>query len=431
MNSDSPIKLGKYNILMEIAEGSMGKVFLGHDSFINREVAIKVSKGDPNDDQKKNEMYRKLFFNEAHTAGKLNHPNILAVYDAGTEDDTYYIVMEYVSGGKTLKSYCSQDNLLPINKAVEIIFRCAKALHYAHGKGVIHRDIKPSNILVTEELDVRIADFSIAFMTQPDLTLTQPLGLVGSPMYMSPEQVQEDVLNNQTDIFSLGILMYELLSGIHPFKADNFSRLIYKIANEKPTPICELRPELPKDLQDILDKALGKKLTDRYANGLEMASDLSSAFGFLERPAEKITGQEQFNIVKELSFFSAFPDSEIWEVLRVSVWNEYQAEKEILTEGKLDDAFYIIVAGQVEVRKTDSPLGRLKKGDCFGEMGYITKEKRTASIYSSAPVILLKINSTSIEQTSLGCQLHFHKVFLRTLIQRLSQTTEKLFSSTH
>ena len=176
MAREIPEKLGKYDVMDEISRGSMGVVYLGHDPFLDQPVALKIALAESLNDPKSGERYRKMFFNEAHTAGSLTHPNIIRIFDAGVEDEICYIVMEYIEGGGTLKSVTASENLLPLKKVVEIVFKCAKALDYAHREGIIHRDIKPSNMLYTEDQDVKIADFSIAQFTQQDATSTQVMG---------------------------------------------------------------------------------------------------------------------------------------------------------------------------------------------------------------------------------------------------------------
>lgn len=427
MNAAVPERLGKYEVVKEVGRGSMGTVYLGHDPYIDRPVALKVAHDEQLNDEEGGDRFRKMFFNEAHTAGRLTHPNIIGIYDAGVDGDTCYIVMELVEGGHTLKEYCRPDNLVPIDKVVEMIFKCAKALDYAHKQGVIHRDIKPTNILVTAEDDVKIGDFSIAHLTKMDATDTMPMGMVGSPRYMSPEQVTEDYLTSQTDLFSLGIIMYELLTGKHPFAAESFSRLVQRILNEDPPPMQEIRSDIPDALVKIVNRALAKDREDRYQMGMELASDLSRAFdALLETPQENISEQEQFVAVKQLDFFDGFPDAEVWEIVRAGRWQDYQDGDEIIVEGELDDSFYIIVHGEVSVQKSGKDLRSLLAGDCFGEMGYLAKTKRTATIVAKGPTSLLKVNSTVISQVSLNCQVRFLKVFLRTLIHRLSVTTEKM-----
>ncbi len=426
MSNSIPEKLGKYTVIEEIDRGSMGVVYLGHDPYIDRPVALKVAFLDELNDPESGARYRKMFFNEAHTAGLLTHPNVINIFDAGVDEDNCYIVMEYIEGGKTLKQHCSSDNLLPINKVVEIIFKCAKALDYAHRQGVVHRDIKPSNILITPDQDVKIGDFSIAHIYNADSTTTQMGGMMGSPRYMSPEQLREEHVTTQTDLYSLGVVMYELLTGRQAFPADNFSRLVNKILNDEVVPMSEHRSDLPESLNNIVTKALEKNVADRYQMGLDLAADLTKAFDTLEKPKEDISAEEKFNTVKMLEFFTGFPDAEIWEILRASKWQDYDATEDIIVEGDMDDCFYIITNGDVEVMKNGKVIRTLEKGDCFGEMGYLAKTKRTASIKSRNNTSLMKINSTVISQVSLNCQVRFLKVFLRTLISRLSATTEKI-----
>ena len=421
-----PEKIGKYEIKAQVGRGSMGIVFQAYDPFADRQVAVKVALADSLRDKESGARYRKMFFNEAHTAGMLRHPNILEILDAGADEDDCYIVMELVAGGETLKNYCRPDNLLDLHLVVEIIFKCAKALDYAHRQGVIHRDIKPTNILITPDKDVKIGDFSIAHLVKSDVTQTMPMGFVGSPRYMSPEQVQEDSITNQTDLFSLGIVMYELLTGKHPFMADSFSRLIHKIINEKPPPLKTYRADIPEILEKIMHHALQKNPDKRYRMGLNMAADLSLAFDYLEQPNTQIEAEERFNDVKGLDFFQEFSDAEIWEIVNACGWQRYEPGCEIITEGEVDDSFFIITEGTVVVRKGDHPVGVLEAGNCFGEMGYLSKTERTASIVAREEVRLMKINSTLIDQVSVDCQLHFSRVFLRTLVKRLAETTRML-----
>jgi serine/threonine protein kinase len=423
LQMDIPEQLGKYEIKEQVGRGSMGIVYKGYDPFADRDVAVKVALSENLNDKESGERYRKMFFNEAHTAGTLRHPNIVEILDAGADGDNCYIVMELIEGGNTLKTYCHPNKLLPFELVIEIVFKCAKALDYAHRNGVIHRDIKPTNILIDDNQDVKIADFSIAHIMSADTTNTMPMGFVGSPRYMSPEQVQEDVISNQTDLFSLGIVMYELLTGKHPFPADSFSRLIHMIINENHLPLSTHRSDVPEILEKIIHHALQKNPEKRYKMGLNFAADLSLAFDYLEQPQEDIEVQEKFIIIQSLEFFKEFPDSELWEIIRACIWQQFKAGSEIIVEGDIDDSFYIITSGEVDVYKDNALIGNLQTGDCFGEMSYLSKAKRTATITAKNDVDLMKINATLIEQASIECQLHFSRVFMQTLVKRLSATT--------
>jgi serine/threonine protein kinase len=431
MSNSIPEKIGKYEIRRQVGRGSMGIVFQGYDPFADRQIAVKVALADSLKDKESGARYRKMFFNEAHTAGMLHHPNILEILDAGVDGEDCYIVMELIEGGNTLKSFCKPETLLPVHQVVEIVFKCAKALDYAHRKGVVHRDIKPTNILVTPELDVKIGDFSIAHLVTSDTTATMPAGFVGSPRYMSPEQVQDEAITNQTDLFSLGIVMYEMLTGHHPFVADSFSRLIHKIINEKHPLMRTYRPDLPEILEKIAHHALQKNPGKRYKMGLNMAADLSLAFDYLEKPQQEIELGERFNAVRDLDFFRDFSEAQIWEIIQACSWHQYRAGEQVVAEGDVDNSLFIIVSGEVDVRKGSNRISLLSKGDCFGEMSYLAKSERTATIVASKDLQLIKISATLIDQVSVDTQLQFSKVFLRTLVKRLSATTAQLMSQSN
>jgi serine/threonine protein kinase len=418
--------LGKFDVIREIGRGAMGTVYLGHDPFTDRDVAIKVAHADQLNDPRQGSRYRKMFFNEAKVAGRLRHPNIVEVYDAGVSGETCFIVMEYVAGGQTLYAHIRPESLLPMEDAVRIIFKCARALDYAHRKGVIHRDIKPRNILLTDEFDVKIGDFSIALTFGTEATTTQVHGYVGSPLYMSPEQVREDAITNQSDLFTLGVVLYELLSGKHPFHGDSLASIISKITEQQHVPVAELRHDVPPVLAHIVERCLQKAPSDRYRTGLDLAADLSLVFSHIELMDEELSSGDKFAMVSKLKFFQDFSEPEIWEVINASGWYEFVEGAEIITEGDVENSFYVIVNGGVEVLKGERVVDRLHTGDCFGEMGFIAGRERTASIIARTPVSALKVRATLIERASLHCQLRFHKVFLNTLVERLSLTTARV-----
>jgi eukaryotic-like serine/threonine-protein kinase len=422
---ERPKRIGKYNVLSELGQGATAVVFLGEDPFNDRKVAIKVAKSDAGMGEEEATRFEKLFLNEASLAGKLNHPNIVGVFDAVIEGDQRYIVMEYVPGG-SLKKFCNEANLLPIRQAVLVIFKMCRALDYAFQNGVIHRDIKPANILLSERDDIKISDFGTAKISQSEHT--QIDGFLGSPAYMSPEQINEELPSVQTDIWSLGVVMYELLTGKLPFRAENAVTMINKILNEEPTPIEKLRPDLPPRLAEIVKKAMHKDPKIRYRTWFEMASDLANTFPQLERYSHEISSTEKFNKLRSLPFFREFKDAELWEVLRGAVWETHSREENLLLEGEIGQAFFIIVAGQVKVVKDAKLLNVLKEGDCFGEMAYLSgdRARRSASIISVSEVQLLKIQATQLDALSEGCQLRFNREFLRTLIERLTWTSSVL-----
>ena len=413
-----PAKIGKYVIINKVGHGSTGNVYLSHDPYYRRDVAIKVYDIDTDtEDAERARVTRKMFFNEAHMVGMLQHPNILPIFDAGEENGKYYVVTEYIQGARTLARYCKPDNLLRIDDVVELIYKCAKALHYAHSRGVIHRDIKPSNIMLTPDNDVRIIDFGIAIVTDSDIS--QIRGIAGSPSYMSPEQVQSEDLTNRSDIYSLGAVMYELLTGFRPFRAGNLSKLLHQIVYATPQPIHRYREDVTEQLESIVAVALQKEPGKRYANGLALAAELTQVYKDLRAKYDRLDNQEHFDLLRQLRFFHDFSQSEIWEVLRAGDWSNYKEADEIVREGEIEDRFFIIVAGQVDVCVDGRVVGSLRAGDCFGETSYVSGAKNTASIRAASDVTVLKVGATLMEQMSSSCQLRFNKEFLRSLIKRL------------
>jgi hypothetical protein len=306
---------------------------------------------------------------------------------------------------------------LLIDDAVEIVYKCAKAMHYAHSRGVIHRDIKPSNIMLTQDSDVRIIDFGIALVADSDISRIE--GIAGSPSYMSPEQVQSHELTNRSDLYSLGAVMYELLTGSRPFRAGNLQKLLHQIVYATPPPIHTMRAEVPEELEAVVAGALQKDPTKRYKSGLDFAADLTRVHQKLRERDSRIDLQEQFAVLRRLKFFHDFSHQEIWEVLRASSWQVYAAGEEIVREGDMDDRFYILVSGICAVERNGRSVGALDTGDCFGETSYVPGAKRTATIRAAGAVTVLRVSATLLEQVSAACQLRFNRVFLRTLIERL------------
>jgi len=269
----APRKIGKYEVIRELGKGATSAVYQAYDPFQNRQVAIKVVFPEALGDREHGKRYRKLFITEASLAGKLSHPHIVGIYDAVADDEASYIVMEYVDG-TTLEQYARHDTLLPVQRIVEITYKCARALEYASNQGVIHRDIKPANILIAGGSDIKISDFGAALTQSADTT--QVSG-IGSPAYMSPEQVKEQHLTHQTDMFSLGVVMYQMLTGQSPFRGANNYNIIYQIINVDPPPPIAVRPDIPPRIDAIVMRALQKDTERRYQTWDEFARDLATA----------------------------------------------------------------------------------------------------------------------------------------------------------
>ena len=264
--------LGRYQIEKELGKGAMGVVYLGRDPKINRVVAIKTMALSQEFDEDELVEVKERFFREAETAGRLNHPNIVTMYDAGEEHDLAYIAMEFLKG-RDLVPQTKPDALLPLDLVVSIMARVADALDYAHQNNVVHRDIKPANIMYEPGSDqVKVTDFGIARITDSSKTKT---GMVlGTPSYMSPEQLAGKKIDGRSDLFSLGVMLYQMCCGQLPFMGESMAQLMFKIANEAAPDIRSINPDLPEKLVAVIDKLLVKDIDQRYQRGSALATDL-------------------------------------------------------------------------------------------------------------------------------------------------------------
>ena len=287
-----PATLGRYRIESQIGRGSMGAVYLGRDPQIGRQVAIKTLALSREFEGDKLVEARERFFREAETAGRLQHPGIVTIFDAGEAQDLAYIAMEYIKG-EDLQRYTSPGRLLPVTQLLEIVARVAEALTYAHSQGVVHRDIKPANVMVDLESGlVKVTDFGVARLDDSSRTRT---GLVlGTPSFMSPEQMAGRRTDGRSDLYSLGVMLFQLLTASLPHQGETMAKLMYQIANEPAPDIRSLRPELPQELADVVALALEKRPEVRYADGGQMAQDLRTlvAAMLVAPPAESGTVEE-------------------------------------------------------------------------------------------------------------------------------------------
>ncbi len=274
-------QLGRYEVVSELGQGAMGVVYKARDPLIDREVAIKTI--NLSLAQEEREEYEARFYQEAKAAGRLSHPNIVTIYDVGRSEDIAYIAMEYLHG-RELRDILNDNKLLPVTQVIDIISQVAFGLSYAHEHGIVHRDIKPSNIMVVRDGHVKITDFGIARMASAAVR-TQTGMVLGSPKYMSPEQVMGKLTDQRSDIFSLGVMLYEMLTGQAPFQGENVNAIMYQTLNSIPSPPSGMNPAVPEMLNFIVAKALAKDLDARYQNARDFANDLRACRDSLPRSA--------------------------------------------------------------------------------------------------------------------------------------------------
>ena len=409
--------IGKYKIIKALGAGATSTVFLANDPTSNEQVAIKLFNLDVLLDNDRAKAFRKLLVSEASLAGKLSHPNIVKIHDAVMEGEQNYIVMEYVDG-ESLEKLAGVDHLLPLSSIAELIYKCCKALEYAQYQGVIHRDIKPANIMTFGDHDIKISDFGSALITSEQTT--QVSG-VGSPAYMSPEQIREQMLTHQTDIYSLAVTMYRLLTGKLPFDARNNYSMIYQIMNIEPPPPSTFRPEIPHTLDIIVMRAMQKDVAQRYQSWDEFSRDLVGFFSNKRIPHDEKVDTEKFDTLRALVFFKGFSDVELWEVLRISEWRKIHKDEVFFSDGDEGDSLFVLVHGTVKVLKQGRLLNLLHQGECFGEMANFAeqKSKRTTDVVTKTAVTLIELRIKALDKTSAECRYQFSDAFLRLLVKRL------------
>ncbi len=269
--ADHPSTIGRFEIQIELGRGAMGRVYLAHDPKIDRKVAIKTIHSNPGSSQAEANESRVRFLREAQAAGRLLHPGIVTIFDVGEDRGDSYIAMEYIDG-PTLEAATKSDNLMPVEKVVQLVIQACEALHFAHQHKIIHRDVKPANLMLVENRQVKVTDFGLA--KNPSADLTSAGTLIGTPTYMSPEQIMGKALDGRSDLFSLGVVLYEMLTGERPFGGETISTIIYRILHEHPTRPDLANPRVPSPLCKILLKSIEKDPASRYASCQELGKAL-------------------------------------------------------------------------------------------------------------------------------------------------------------
>ncbi len=423
-------RIGKYEIVRKLGSGATSTVYLALDQFNNQQVALKLFNPASVRSAVNINAYRKLLLTEASLAGRLSHPHIVKIFDAVLDGESNYMVMEYFEG-ETLEIYTKVDRLLPFSTVAEIIYKCGNALEYAQQHGVIHRDIKPANILMQNEGDIKITDFGSALIENPHVSqqMTQVAG-VGSPAYMSPEQIKDEPLTHQTDIYSLGVTLYMLLTGRVPFHADNSYSLLYQIMHSDPPPPRTLRPDIPQELEAIVQHAMQKDSSKRYQTWGEFTRDLVHFFNSNAEVQANISDTEKFNTMRSLHFFQNVGDIELWEVLRISDWRDVRKDECILQEGKQCREFFILASGELKVTRQGNVLDTLHRGDCFGEMKHFPDINllRTTGVVAETDATLIEINLDVLAKASVECRFQFDDAFLYILLKHLDKANTRISS---
>lgn len=427
---NTPDKIGKYKLIREVGRGATATVYLAEHPQYPDPVALKLVRFDDKakDEAKWNRRLMKLLRAERDVSTRLDHPNIIKIFDTTVEKDYAYIVMEYFPG-TTLEQYCSFQNLLPLHRVIGMVFKCAMALDYAYRQGIVHRDIKPANILVDDQDNVKITDFGLALnISKKSASDSTFIMGVGSPAYMSPEQIKGYPLNQKTDLFSLGVVLFHMLTGRLPFRAKNPAQLIYKIINTEPPQVSQINSELPEQLDGVIRRALEKDLYSRYKNGADFAKDLSAVrYKILDDNSAPVDST-RYSILRKMPFFTEFEDVEIWEILRISRWRKVEANTLLIREGDLDQRFGIIIEGRVEMSVDGHRVCELAYGEVFGELAFLDQQdhRHTCTAVATTGTVYLEINPSALSLATDECQDAFRSRLVTIVARRLGQAYREL-----
>ncbi|MBI2319581.1 MAG: protein kinase [Betaproteobacteria bacterium] len=427
-------RIGKYELQERLGRGASATVYRAIDTFSDAEIALKVIDAAVFQEPEFGSVLRKQFLNEASLAGKLNHPHIVAILDAVVTEEAGHIAMEYVPGGD-LSRYCGAENLLSVEDAIQVSFKCCGALDYAFRQGIVHRDIKPANIMVVKDTDVKIADFGAAYLRKSEATQTVN---IGTPAYMSPEQISGQALTHHSDMYCLGVVLYELLTGARPFVAKSITELIQKILAEDPAPPSRVRPSVPPELDHVVLTALNKTPGHRHPSWVEFALELAK-IGRLSVYEKTIPDSDKYEALKAVQMLRTLNDAEIWELVQAGRWARLPARSAIIRENDFGQSLFFLAKGDVKVTKQGRLLNIIGAGECFGEMSYIRDGEipRHASVESMSEVIVAEFQSDALARMmsevivaefqsdalarmSTGCQLHFMRALVRNLAERLA-----------
>ena len=410
--------VGKYVLKKQLGKGASATVYLALDTFTTLDVALKVIDVNVFRDPQRGKAARTQFLNEASLVGKLSHPHIVTMLDAVVSDEASYIALEYVAGGN-LVPYTHPQHLLAIEHAIEIGFKCCGALDYAYRAGIVHRDIKPANILVVQGTEIKVADFGAALLHLSDTTQVLE---IGSPAYMSPEQISGEELGPKSDMFSLAVVLYQLLTGQKPFAARTAMEVVNQIRLQAPPPMQSLRKGLPPELERVLSVALAKKPDDRYPTWAEFALDLAK-LGRLSVYQQSIPDSEKLSHLRGLPMLKPFTDPDIWELVHAGRWERVPAHQPVIREGEDGDSLFLLTRGEVKITKQGRLLNVLRTGECFGEMSYIkgSGTPRQATVESMTEIVTVEFARDVIEsRVNAACRSNIILALLNSLVDRLA-----------
>lgn len=418
-----PGQIGRYTIGRRIGSGTCGVVHQSLDNLLGREVAVKLSPvGEAHVSTGKVPGAQRAYQTEIIAAGKLTHANIVTVYDAGQFEELNYLVMEAVDG-KSLKEYGKGKTLLPVGEALRIISVCCDALDYSHKQGILHRDIKPANIMLSFDGSVKLLDFGIAVGLDEGGSLKKKGPTLGTPNYMSPEQILGRELAAQSDFYSLATVLFELLTGRQLFKAKKVKDLFRTVVHQKAPKLTAIRPDLPDGLADVVSKALEKNPKLRFQTGREMANAIEPFLRTYRSVEQRPLPQQR--LIKQLrkqAFFKSFSDVEVALLLERVQLKNYKAHEQVLSKGDQVRRLLVITDGVVSCLRNDKFSAIVGVGECIGETGFINGIAESRNYHALTSVTALEFSTDALAQLPPKVHLHYYRHISDILVDRLARS---------
>lgn len=435
MPTDLPASIGRYRIVKLLGQGAMGTVYLAKDAMIQRQVAVKSLRLDRLHTRDQRRRAADCFLQETRIVGNLNHSHITAVYDMGVQEGVPYLVMEYVDGDNLKEIICAGQPF-SLKEKLTLIAMVARALHYAHQRGVLHRDIKPANIMILHKnRSPKITDFGIARVMDP---CSLGIGgqqakeelVPGTPLYMSPEQVRGDQLDQRSDLFSLGVLTYEWLAGRKPFTGNTVNAQLHAILTATPPPLGN-QATVDVELEAIIGQALAKNPAERFQSAEAFSDTIELYLNRLERQEEGTRNagfsydkqQIVAKLRKKYLFFADFSEAELFTIFQLATKEQFAPGEYLIREGSSGTKMYVILAGTVsvvnEVEGRQVEIDTLAEGGCVGEMSLLDRMPRSASVVAIKPTVAMAINETVLRLANPKLCLKLYRSLAGILAERL------------
>ena len=417
-----PPQIGRYTIGRRIGSGTCGVVHQSLDNLLGREVAVKLSPiGETQVSTGKVPGAQRAYQTEIIAAGKLTHPNIVTVYDAGQYEDLNFLVMEVVEG-KSLKEFGKGKTLLPVGEALRVISACCEGLDYSHKQGILHRDIKPANIMLSFDGEVKLLDYGIAVGLSDEGALKKEGPTLGTPNYMSPEQILGRELAAQSDFYSLATVLFELLTGRQLFKAKKVKDLFRTVVHQKAPRLTAIRPDLPEGLADVVAKALEKKPKARFQSGADFAKAIEPFLKGYQAVQNRPPAQRQ--LIKQLKqqvFFKTFSEVEVALLLEHVKLKTFSPWDTLLAKGEQTRSVLLITDGVVKCTRHGTLSSIVEQGECIGETGFVNGVAEPRHYTALTDISALEFDPKALAELPPKVQTHYHRHIADVLLDRLAR----------